>query len=137
MEEKWILRLCVVMHLYLFAQLSSREEKDVVKRKRTAWLKYNLLLNEKVGTSPAFSLLSSTMSGTLKSLQSDPLGDRTSVYDPPQLAFDLQVWFHMSMLLLHDILRMTVIATIISCIYMLYVCTGQLTNALVVDQCTC
>ena len=85
--ERW----SVVIHLCLFAQLSSREEKDVVKRKRTAWLKYNLLLNEKVGTSPAFSLLSSTMSGTLKSLQSDPLGDRASVYDPPQLAFDLQV----------------------------------------------
>ena len=81
-----------VIHLNLFTQQTSREEKDEVKRKRTAWLKYNLLLNEKVGTSPAFSLLSSTMSGTLKSLQSDTLGERAPpVYDPPQLAFDLQV----------------------------------------------
>ena len=78
--------------LVVFAHMdkcSSRESKEEIKRKRTEWLKYNLTINEKVDSSPAFALLTSTMSQTVKSLQDLPL-ERHSMYERLQQAFDVQ-----------------------------------------------
>ena len=70
-------------------KVSPRESKEEIKRKRTEWLKYNLTINEKVDSSPAFALLTSTMNQTVKSLQDLPL-ERHSVYERLQQAFDVQ-----------------------------------------------
>ena len=48
---------------------TSRDNKETEKRMRIEWLKYNLQVNEKPESSPVFTLLSSGISQTVKSLQ--------------------------------------------------------------------
>ena len=81
-------RVPVVLVFTNMDKFPTREEKERDKRLMTEWIKYNATINDKAETSPAFTLLSSTM--TVKSLQSDSIHDRLSLYEPPQLAFDMQ-----------------------------------------------
>lgn len=53
-------------------RLTSREAKEIEKKKRIDWIKYNLAVNEKPDSSPAFTLLASGMSQSVKSLQDIP-----------------------------------------------------------------
>ena len=69
-------------------KFETREEKEKDRRLMTQWIKYNATINDKVDTSPAFTLLSSTMS--VKSIQGKFNHDRVSLYEPPHIAFDMQ-----------------------------------------------
>ena len=81
-------RVPVILVFTHMDKFETREEKEKDRRLMTQWIKYNATINDKVDTSPAFTLLSSTMS--VKSIQGEFNHDRVSLYEPPQLAFDMQ-----------------------------------------------
>ena len=52
-----------------FDSCQTREARESEKKSRTEWVKYNIAVSKKPETSPAFTLLASSMSQTVKSLQ--------------------------------------------------------------------
>jgi leucine-rich repeat kinase 1 len=68
----------------------SRDAKETEKKKKLDWIKYNTAVNEKPDSSSAFTLLASTMSQTVKSLQDLPHDHRQSVTEKLQSMLENQ-----------------------------------------------